>query len=96
MSNDIASETYTGSLPDGTLGFRLAHVRLADLPPGALLSRRPPHQLLDELAGADPESIIMGLALRGPHALDPVLAESLVWELTFTHPPASAGEAPHA
>jgi hypothetical protein len=66
--------TRTGGLP-----HRLTHTRLGDLAAGTLLTRRPVHQFVAELIGADASDVVTGLALRSTHTLDPVLAESLVW-----------------
>jgi hypothetical protein len=78
-------DTYEGAI--GTTGFtyRLTRVRLGDVPAGTLVSRRPARQFLEELSG-DGYDLVTGLALRSTRALDPVLAESVVWRVEILAP----------
>jgi hypothetical protein len=89
MTNADTPETHEGRLGDTGLTCRLTRVRLADVPAGALVSRRPVHQFLEALSG-ESDDLVTGLALRSTRALDPVLADSLVWRVEIV----SAGEPP--
>jgi hypothetical protein len=73
-------EMFEGTLT-GDLPYRLTRTRLGDLTAGTLLTRRPVHQLVAELIGADASDVVTGLALRSTRTLDPVLAERLVWRV---------------
>ena len=68
-------------LPGTAVTCRLTRVRLADVPAGAVITRRSRHQVVDELTGADAYDLVAGLSLRTTRALDPVLADSLVWQV---------------
>ena len=82
--------TYVGRIPQSPIVYQLHRCRLGDLPIGALFTRRPPHQLMDELQGESVD-LVMGLALRTARALDSVLADSWVWQVTLTELPREEG-----
>ena len=72
-------DTQDIPLPGGPT-VHLTRLRLGDVPPGALVTRRLPHQLKDELTG-EAYDLVMGLSLRSTRPTDPVLAESWVWQV---------------
>ena len=74
-------EIHEVALPGTDVTCRLTRVRLGDVPAGALITRRSLHQFSDELVGADAYDLVMGLALRSTRSLDPLLADSRVWQV---------------
>ena len=81
---ETTPEAYDGVIPQTQIHYRLTRQRLGDLPIGSLFTRRPPHQFLEELGGVTGDDVVTGLVLRGPRRLDPMLVDSLVWEVRLT------------
>jgi hypothetical protein len=79
MPDPDTPDTQAIPLPGGPT-VRLTPRRLGDVPPGALVTRRLPHQLKDELTG-EAYDLVMGVSIRTTRATDPVLAEGWVWQV---------------
>ena len=74
-----APDTQEIPVPGGLI-VRLTSRRLGDVPTGALITRRPPHQLAAELTG-EAYDLAMGFSVRTTRPTDAVLAQSWVWQV---------------